>query len=53
MIKSIKHDKRTKNKKSKALRSDIAIHPFVIVSVIAAVALVIWAILFNGLRIIL
>jgi len=51
MIKTIKHDKRTKHKKSKSLRSNIATHPFVMASVIAAIALVIWVILLQWLHI--
>ena len=50
MIKIIKHDKRTINKKSKGLKSDIAAHPFVTVSIIAAIAVVVWVILFQGSR---
>lgn len=51
MIKPIRHDKRTKNKKSRALLCNIAAHPFMLAAVIAAVALVVWALLFYGLHI--
>ncbi|HRI20002.1 MAG TPA: hypothetical protein PLA68_03585 [Panacibacter sp.] len=52
MLKTVKHHKSAKNKKSKALKRDIAIHPFTIVTVIAAVAVVIWVIMFNWFRIV-
>ena len=51
MLKPIKHYKTAKNKKSKALKKDIAMHPFVMATVIAAVAIVIWVIMFNWFRI--
>ena len=50
MRKTIRHDKRTKNKKGKALKSDIAFHPFVMASIIAAIAVVVWVILFQWFR---
>jgi hypothetical protein len=45
-------DKRTKKKISKSLRSNIAVHPFVIVSILAALAIVIWAIMFFLARVV-
>jgi len=50
MIKPIKHDKSAKHKKSKALKSNIAVHPFVMVSILAALVTVILAITFFWLR---
>jgi len=49
MIKPIILDKRAKNKKIKSLKSNIATHPFVIVPLLAAIALVIWVIMFYWL----
>ncbi|CAN5675654.1 hypothetical protein BH10BAC2_BH10BAC2_02640 [soil metagenome] len=50
MTQPIRHDKRTKNKKSKAVQANIALHPFVTITIIAAIAIVVWLILFEGLR---
>ncbi len=51
MLKPVRHHKSAKNKRSKAVKRDIAIHPFVLVTVVAAVAVVLWAIMFNWFRI--
>jgi hypothetical protein len=51
MRQRIQYDKRTKNKKSKALQNNIAMHPFATITVVAAIAIVVWLILFEGLRI--
>jgi hypothetical protein len=52
MIKPVKHDKRAKHKKNKGLAANIAVHPFVLAGIIAAIALVVWGILFNCMRLI-
>lgn len=51
MLKPVKHYKGAKNKRSKALKRNIAMHPFIIVTVIAATAITIWVIVFNWFRI--
>ncbi len=50
MIKPIKHDKLIRNKKSKSLKFNIAVHPFVMVSLLAALVMVVLVILFFALR---
>jgi hypothetical protein len=44
--------KMARSKKSKSVKSDIAVHPFVIASIVAAVAIVVWSIVFYGWRLI-
>ena len=50
MIKFSKFDKRTKNKVSKRIRKNLATHPFVVVAIIAAISVTIWAIAFFIFR---
>ncbi len=45
-----KFDIRSRNKVSKRIRKNLATHPFVIVSIIAAIAVTIWSIAFLILR---
>lgn len=49
MKRPIQHDKRTKNKRSKAGQTNIAVHPFITITIIAAITLVVWFILLEGL----
>jgi hypothetical protein len=46
MIRSIRFDKRSKNKVSKGLKSNLAMHPFVIVSIAAALTVMVWVAIF-------
>gem|GEM_PF-4003147 len=46
MIRPIKHDKSTRHKKSRSFRLNIAVHPLVIVTILAAVTLVVLTITF-------
>jgi hypothetical protein len=41
-----KFDRRYKNKVSKRIRKNLATHPFVIVSIVAAIAVTVWTIAF-------
>ncbi|MBS1660994.1 MAG: hypothetical protein JST68_08075 [Bacteroidetes bacterium] len=41
----IKHDKSSKHRKSKSFKSNIAIHPFVIFAITAALTLIIFLVL--------
>ena len=56
MLRRQKFDKRARNKvtasftRGKAIKSNIAMHPFVIVSLAAALAVVIWVIMSFMLR---
>jgi hypothetical protein len=45
-----KYDKRSKNRVSKGIRKNLATHPFVIVAIIAAIAVTVWSIAFLILR---
>lgn len=45
-----KHDKRSRNRLGKAFKSNIAVHPFVMVSIAAALAVVVWVIMSFMLR---
>ncbi|MFI5154934.1 MAG: hypothetical protein ACHQEM_02040 [Chitinophagales bacterium] len=40
--------KMARAKKSKSLRSNIAVHPYVIASIVASIAIITWAIIFEG-----
>ena len=44
MLKPIKFDKASKHKKSKGLRSNVSMHPFVLVAILAALTVVVLAI---------
>ena len=44
MLKPIKFDKASKNKKSKGVKSNVAMHPFVLVAILAALTVVVLAI---------
>ena len=50
MLRRQKFDKRARNKMGKAIRSNIAMHPFVIVALAAALAVVIWVIMSFMMR---
>ena len=45
-----KYDKRSRHKVSKRIRKNLATHPFVIVAIIAAIAVTVWSIAFLILR---
>ncbi len=44
MIKPVKHYKASKLKKSKAVKSNVAMHPFVLIAVAAALSVVVFLI---------
>ena len=50
MIRPIKHYKTSKHKKSKTLKSNLAVHPFVLVAITAALAVVVFLIVVYFLR---
>ena len=45
MTRPIKHDKSAKHRKSKAFKSNISVHPFVLITIAAALAVVVFLIL--------
>lgn len=49
MKQPIRYDNQAKNKKSKAVQANVAMHPFVTMTIVAALAIVVWLILFEGL----
>ncbi|HWB27971.1 MAG TPA: hypothetical protein VG738_21005 [Chitinophagaceae bacterium] len=50
MRKPVKHDTSAKNKKSYSVKNNAAVNPFVLVSILAAIAVVVWVIIFFALR---
>jgi hypothetical protein len=50
MIKISKFDRRSKNKVSNRIKTNISVHPFVIVSIIAAISVVVWALAFKMVK---
>jgi hypothetical protein len=50
MIKFSKFDRRSKNKVNKRIRSNLAMHPFVVISIVAAIAVTVWSIAFYLFR---
>ena len=51
MLKTVKRYRSAKTKRAKAVKRNIAAHPFVIAAVIAATAIVIFIIMFNWFRV--
>jgi hypothetical protein len=45
MLSRKRNNKKAKVKLSKSFRSNIAVHPFVIISIVAAVTVVVWVIM--------
>ena len=43
-------DKRSRNNVSKRIRKNLATHPFVVISIIAAIAVTVWSIAFLIMR---
>jgi len=50
MKRPIKHHKASKHKKSKSLQSNVAVHPFVMVAMAAALTVVVFLIVVYFLR---
>jgi hypothetical protein len=46
MVNSSKFDIRSRNRVSKRIRKNLATHPFVVISIIAAIAVTVWSITF-------
>jgi hypothetical protein len=44
MRQPIKHDKASKNKKSRLFKMNISVHPFVLIAIMAALTLVVFVI---------
>ena len=44
MFRPIKHDKASKHKKSRMLKMNVSVHPFVLIAIIAALTLVVFVI---------
>jgi hypothetical protein len=51
MLKPIKHDTAAKHKKSKSVKSNIAVHPFVLAALMAAITIVVMGIIFLWLSV--
>ncbi len=50
MATASKYDRRSRNKVSRRIKKNLATHPFVIISIIAAIAVTVWSIAFLMLR---
>jgi len=50
MANSSKFDLRSMNRVSKRIKKNLATHPFVVISIIAAIAVTVWSIAFLILR---
>lgn len=50
MIKFSNFDKRSKNKVSRRVRMNLSTHPFVIVAIVAAISVTVWAVAFFIFR---
>jgi hypothetical protein len=50
MLRLSKFDRRSKNKVSKRINNNISTHPFVIASIVAALAMVVWTLAFFIFR---
>ncbi|HEY4290445.1 MAG TPA: hypothetical protein VGN00_25270 [Puia sp.] len=44
MIKPVKHDKASKHRKSRAFRSNVSVHPFLLIAIAAALAMAVFLI---------
>jgi hypothetical protein len=44
MFRPIKHDKASKHKKSRMLKMNVSVHPFVLIAIIAALTVVVFVI---------
>jgi hypothetical protein len=50
MIKPIKHDTASKHKKSKAVKWNVSMHPFVLVAILAALTMIVLVIVLYFFR---
>ena len=50
MIRPVKHDKASRHRKSRKLKSNVSVHPFVLVAIAAALTVVVFVIVVYFLR---
>ena len=50
MIRPIKHDKSSKHRKSRGFKLNVSVHPFMLIAIAAALAVVVFVIVVYFLR---